>query len=97
MRLGCGLCPEEQAFLGRRKQVVAAALKQALQLDEDLKEDEVWGYSRDVEIEILGWPVPSRSSKSGVGLLGRMGFLISVGLCSVLRVVPQTYDNSIRP
>ncbi|XP_036042450.1 cytosolic phospholipase A2 delta [Onychomys torridus] len=41
VRLGCGLCPEEQAFLSRRKQVVAAALKQALQLDEDLKEDEV--------------------------------------------------------
>nr|XP_048315772.1 LOW QUALITY PROTEIN: cytosolic phospholipase A2 delta [Myodes glareolus] len=41
VRLGCGLCPEEQAFLGRRKQVVAAALKQALQLDKDLKEDEV--------------------------------------------------------
>ncbi|CAH6788031.1 Pla2g4d [Phodopus roborovskii] len=41
VRLGCGLCPEEQAFLGRRKRVVAAALKQALKLDEDLKEDEV--------------------------------------------------------
>ncbi|XP_028710297.1 cytosolic phospholipase A2 delta isoform X2 [Peromyscus leucopus] len=41
VRLGYGLCPEEQAFLGRRKQVVAAALKKALQLDEDLKEDEV--------------------------------------------------------
>ncbi|KAL6035826.1 hypothetical protein STEG23_005223, partial [Scotinomys teguina] len=41
VRLGCGLCPEEQVFLGRRKQVVATALKQALQLEEDLKEDEV--------------------------------------------------------
>lgn len=52
VRLGYGLCPEEQAFLGRRKQVVAAALKQALQLDQDLKEDEVWGCSRDVGLEI---------------------------------------------
>lgn len=43
VRLGCGPCHEEQAFLSRRKQVVAKALKQALQLDEDLQEDEVWG------------------------------------------------------
>ncbi|XP_046510193.1 cytosolic phospholipase A2 beta isoform X1 [Equus quagga] len=41
VRLGCGLCTEEQAFLSRRKQVVARALKQALQLDGDLKEDEI--------------------------------------------------------
>lgn len=46
VRLGCGPCAEEQAFLSRRKRVVAKALKQALQLDEDLEEDEVWG---------LGW------------------------------------------
>ena len=43
MRLGCGPCAEEQAFLSRRKQVVAKALQQALQLDGDLREDEVWG------------------------------------------------------
>ncbi|XP_047592796.1 cytosolic phospholipase A2 beta isoform X4 [Lutra lutra] len=41
VRLGCGLCAEEQAFLSRRKQLVARALKQALQLDDDLQEDEV--------------------------------------------------------
>uniref|UniRef100_A0A671DMI1 Phospholipase A2 n=1 Tax=Rhinolophus ferrumequinum TaxID=59479 RepID=A0A671DMI1_RHIFE len=41
VRLGCGPCPEEQAFLSRRKRVVAKALKQALQLDEDLEEDEI--------------------------------------------------------
>ncbi|XP_051000388.1 cytosolic phospholipase A2 beta isoform X1 [Acomys russatus] len=41
VRLGCGICPEEQAFLSKRKQVVAAALKKALQLDQDLQEDEV--------------------------------------------------------
>ncbi|XP_060031031.1 cytosolic phospholipase A2 beta isoform X2 [Erinaceus europaeus] len=41
VRLGCGLCTKEQIFLSRRKQVVARALKQALQLDEDLQEDEV--------------------------------------------------------
>lgn len=41
VRLGFDLCAEEQAFLSRRKQVVAKALKQALQLDGDLQEDEV--------------------------------------------------------
>ncbi|XP_062946582.1 cytosolic phospholipase A2 beta isoform X2 [Cynocephalus volans] len=41
VRLGCGTCAEEQAFLSKRKQVVAAALKQALQLDGDLHEDEI--------------------------------------------------------
>lgn len=44
MRLGCGPCAEEHAFLSRRKLVVAEALKQALQLDGDLQEDEVWGW-----------------------------------------------------
>lgn len=52
MRLGCGLCPEEQAFLSKRKRVVAAALKKALQLDQDLQEDEVWGLST------TGWSFP---------------------------------------
>uniref|UniRef100_A0A8C9QH78 Phospholipase A2 n=1 Tax=Spermophilus dauricus TaxID=99837 RepID=A0A8C9QH78_SPEDA len=41
VRLGCRPCAEEQAFLNRRKQVVAGALKQALQLDRDLREDEI--------------------------------------------------------
>lgn len=41
VRLGCEPCAEEQAFLSRRKQVVAKALKQALQLDGDLQEDEI--------------------------------------------------------
>ncbi|XP_004380788.1 cytosolic phospholipase A2 beta [Trichechus manatus latirostris] len=41
VRLGCSPCTEEQAFLTRRKQVVAKALQQALQLEGDLQEDEV--------------------------------------------------------
>ncbi|PNI10806.1 hypothetical protein CK820_G0056777 [Pan troglodytes] len=41
VRLGFGPCAEEQAFLSRRKQVVAAALRQALQLDGDVQEDEI--------------------------------------------------------
>ncbi|XP_075396027.1 cytosolic phospholipase A2 beta-like [Tenrec ecaudatus] len=41
VRLGFELCAEEQAFLSRRKQVVAKALQQALQMEGDLQEDEV--------------------------------------------------------
>ncbi|XP_009997925.1 PREDICTED: cytosolic phospholipase A2 epsilon-like [Chaetura pelagica] len=41
LRLGFDLCAEEQDFICKRKKVVAAALKNILQLDEDLHEDEV--------------------------------------------------------
>ncbi|XP_074091271.1 cytosolic phospholipase A2 epsilon-like isoform X2 [Macrotis lagotis] len=41
VRLGYNLCSEEQAFLKKRKVIVAEALKQVLQLEEDLQEDEV--------------------------------------------------------
>ncbi|XP_006201836.3 cytosolic phospholipase A2 delta [Vicugna pacos] len=41
VHLGFDLCAKEKAFLSKRKQVVAKALKQALQLDRDLQEDEV--------------------------------------------------------
>ncbi|KFQ17888.1 Cytosolic phospholipase A2 epsilon, partial [Merops nubicus] len=41
LRLGFELCTEEQDFICKRKKVVAAALKNILQLDEDLQEDEV--------------------------------------------------------
>lgn len=43
LRLGFDLCTEEQDFICKRKKVVAAALKNVLQLDEDLEEDEVCG------------------------------------------------------
>lgn len=56
VRLGFDLCAEEEAFLSRRKQVVAKALKQALQLDRDLQEDEVWGCRTDVGTDTLDWP-----------------------------------------
>ncbi|XP_028579530.2 cytosolic phospholipase A2 epsilon-like [Podarcis muralis] len=41
VRLGFDLCPEELEFLQKRKKVAAAAFKRALQLEEDLCEDEV--------------------------------------------------------
>ncbi|NXD59248.1 PA24E phospholipase, partial [Corvus moneduloides] len=41
LRLGFDLCAEEKDFIGKRKKVVAAALKNILHLDEDLQEDEV--------------------------------------------------------
>ncbi|NXU97753.1 PA24E phospholipase, partial [Cettia cetti] len=40
-RLGFDLCTDEQNFLQNRKKVVAAALKEVLHLEEDLKEHEV--------------------------------------------------------
>eukprot|EP00076_Gallus_gallus_P021531 XP_015142595.1 cytosolic phospholipase A2 epsilon isoform X1 [Gallus gallus] len=40
LRLGFDLCAEEKDFICKRKKVVAAALKNVLQLDEDLQEDE---------------------------------------------------------
>jgi len=43
LRLGFELCAEEKDFICKRKKVVAAALKNVLQLDEDLQEDEVCG------------------------------------------------------
>lgn len=56
VRLGFDLCVEEKAFLSRRKQVVAKALKKALQLDRDLQEDEVWGIHRDGGADTLDRP-----------------------------------------
>ncbi|NXL90631.1 PA24E phospholipase, partial [Alectura lathami] len=41
VRLGFDLCAQEQDFICKRKKVVAAALKDILQLEEDLQDDEV--------------------------------------------------------
>uniref|UniRef100_A0A674JGX8 Phospholipase A2 n=1 Tax=Terrapene triunguis TaxID=2587831 RepID=A0A674JGX8_9SAUR len=41
VRLGFDLCTEEQDFLCKRKNYVAAALKKVLQLEEDLQDDEI--------------------------------------------------------
>ncbi|KFO82909.1 Cytosolic phospholipase A2 epsilon, partial [Cuculus canorus] len=41
VRLGFDLCAQEQDFIHKRKKVVAAALKDILQLEEDLQNDEV--------------------------------------------------------
>ncbi|XP_068017493.1 cytosolic phospholipase A2 epsilon-like [Melanerpes formicivorus] len=41
VRLGFDLCAQEKDFIRKRKKVVAAALKNILQLEEDLQEDEV--------------------------------------------------------
>uniref|UniRef100_A0A8C3KER9 PLA2c domain-containing protein n=1 Tax=Calidris pygmaea TaxID=425635 RepID=A0A8C3KER9_9CHAR len=41
IRLGFDLCAQEQDFIRKRKKVAAAALKDILQLEEDLQDDEV--------------------------------------------------------
>jgi len=50
--LGFDLCAEEKDFICKRKKVVAAALKNVLQLDEDLQEDEVCGTTA-CELELF--------------------------------------------
>lgn len=54
MRLGFSLCPAELEFLQKRKVVVAKALKEVLQLEADLQEDEVGNQG-------CGQPAPSWS------------------------------------
>ncbi|XP_001080051.2 cytosolic phospholipase A2 delta [Rattus norvegicus] len=71
VRLSYGLCPEEQAFLGRRKKLVAAALKQALQLDEDLKEDEV---------PVVGINAEGGGMRAMISLYGHLLALQKLGL-----------------
>ncbi|KAB1278332.1 Cytosolic phospholipase A2 epsilon [Camelus dromedarius] len=44
VRLGFSLCQAEQEFLQKRRVVVAEALKQVLQLEEDLQVDEVFSH-----------------------------------------------------
>ncbi|OXB72488.1 UNVERIFIED_CONTAM: hypothetical protein H355_002759 [Colinus virginianus] len=41
VRLGFDLCAQENDFICKRKKIVAAALKEILQLEEDLEDDEV--------------------------------------------------------
>ncbi|XP_008585972.1 PREDICTED: cytosolic phospholipase A2 epsilon [Galeopterus variegatus] len=57
VRLGFSLCPEELEFLQKRKVVVAEALKQVLQLEKDLKEDERVHFP--VQNEKRPFPVPT--------------------------------------
>lgn len=87
VRLGCGPCDEERAFLSKRKQVVAKALKQALQLDRDLQEDEVWDWAAcgrrsgllgpGPSAQCRNWspttpePVPSRAPPARLATLSR--------------------------
>ena len=54
MHLSFDLCAEEKAFLSRRKRVAARALKQALQLEGDLQEHEVW-ERRGCGADTLAW------------------------------------------
>uniref|UniRef100_H0V7K4 Phospholipase A2 n=1 Tax=Cavia porcellus TaxID=10141 RepID=H0V7K4_CAVPO len=71
VRLGFDLCAEEQAFLSRRKQVVAKALKQALQLDRDLQEDEV---------PVVGIMAEGGGARAMTSLFGHLLALQKLGL-----------------
>ncbi|XP_021097465.1 cytosolic phospholipase A2 beta isoform X2 [Heterocephalus glaber] len=71
VRLGSGPCTKEQAFLSRRKQVVAKALKQALQLDRDLQEDEV---------PVVAIMATGGGSRAMTSLYGQLAGLKELGL-----------------
>ncbi|XP_016067780.1 PREDICTED: cytosolic phospholipase A2 delta [Miniopterus natalensis] len=71
VRLGFDLCAEEKAFLSRRKQVVAKALKKALQLDRDLQEDEV---------PIVGIMATGGGARAMTSLYGHLLALKKLGL-----------------
>ncbi|XP_073921846.1 cytosolic phospholipase A2 delta isoform X2 [Castor canadensis] len=71
MHLGFDLCAEEQAFLSKRKQVVAKALKQALQLDRDLQEDEV---------PVIGIMAEGGGARAMTSLYGHLLALKKLGL-----------------
>ncbi|XP_065797485.1 cytosolic phospholipase A2 delta [Muntiacus reevesi] len=71
VHLGFDLCAEERAFLSRRKQVVAKALKQALQLDRDLQEDEV---------PVIGIMATGGGTRAMTSLYGHLLALQKLGL-----------------
>ncbi|KAK1338963.1 hypothetical protein QTO34_019632 [Cnephaeus nilssonii] len=71
VRLSFDLCVEEKAFLSRRKQVVAKALKKALQLDRDLQEDEV---------PIVGIMATGGGARAMTSLYGHLLALKKLGL-----------------
>ncbi|XP_064426676.1 cytosolic phospholipase A2 beta isoform X2 [Mirounga angustirostris] len=78
VRLGCGPCAEEQAFLSRRKQVVARALKQALQLDDDLQED---------EIPVVAVMATGGGIRAMVSLYGQLAGLRELGLLDCISYI----------
>uniref|UniRef100_M3YDT6 Phospholipase A2 n=1 Tax=Mustela putorius furo TaxID=9669 RepID=M3YDT6_MUSPF len=71
VHLGFDLCAEEKAFLSRRKQVVAKALKHILQLDRDLQEDEV---------PIVGIMATGGGARAMTALYGHLLALQKLGL-----------------
>ncbi|KAM6202502.1 cytosolic phospholipase A2 beta [Rhynchocyon petersi] len=78
VRLGQGPGIEEQAFLSRRKQVVAKALQQALQLEEDLQEDEV---------PVVAVMATGGGSRAMTSLYGQLAGLRDLGLLDCISYI----------
>ncbi|XP_004687613.1 PREDICTED: cytosolic phospholipase A2 delta [Condylura cristata] len=85
VRLGFDLCAEEQAFLSRRKQVVARALKQALQLDRDLQEDEV---------PVVGIVATGGGARAMTSLYGHLLALQKLGLLDCVTYISGTSGST---
>ncbi|KAG8505329.1 Cytosolic phospholipase A2 delta, partial [Galemys pyrenaicus] len=85
VRLGFDLCAEEQAFLSRRKQVVARALKRALQLDGDLQEDEV---------PIVGIVATGGGARAMTSFYGHLLALQKLGLLDCVTYISGTSGST---
>ncbi|XP_037357643.1 cytosolic phospholipase A2 delta [Talpa occidentalis] len=85
VRLDFDLCAEEQAFLSRRKQVVARALKQALQLDRDLQEDEV---------PIVGIAATGGGARAMTSFYGHLLALQKLGLLDCVTYISGTSGST---
>ncbi|XP_054825907.1 cytosolic phospholipase A2 epsilon-like [Eublepharis macularius] len=71
VRLGYDLCPQEQDFLGKRKNIVAGALKKVLGLERDLQ---------DHEIPVVAIMTTGNSTRSLTALYGSLQALKKLNL-----------------
>uniref|UniRef100_A0ACB8G4R9 Uncharacterized protein n=1 Tax=Sphaerodactylus townsendi TaxID=933632 RepID=A0ACB8G4R9_9SAUR len=78
VRLGYDLCPQEQDFLGKRKKIVATALKKVLGLERDLQDHEphrmlkggvVWGHTPNAK---QACPSPAQVTPNKKNLTDRL-------------------------
>ncbi|XP_044292787.1 cytosolic phospholipase A2 delta-like isoform X1 [Varanus komodoensis] len=85
VRLGFDLCGEEKAFLRRRKQVVAAALKRVLQLQDDLL---------DHEIPVMAVMATGGGCRAMTSLYGQLSGLKKLGLLDSVTYISGTSGST---
>ncbi|XP_066474174.1 cytosolic phospholipase A2 delta-like [Tiliqua scincoides] len=85
MRLGADLCGEEKAFLHKRQQLVAAALKSALQLEEDLL---------DHEVPVVAIMTPGGGCRAMTSLYGQLSGLKKLDLLDCITYISSTAGST---